>query len=128
MQIKNRNDLKEKIFIATINFSENRNLENHDFVGPYPKIYYFTYFENMRKREYKFITSPYKMMTFLKGLEPQEPELYLPEYDLRNISRHNYETHLILGLFPDGKDEIYNTQYIEVANKYSHLGFYACFE
>ena len=100
-------------------------MENNIFLGPYPKVFYFTEFENMRKRLYTELPSPTVMLRFFRNLIPSEPEVYLPQFNLRNITRHLLEHHLILGLFPNGKDDIYTEQMIEVFNKYSHLPFYA---
>mmetsp|Transcript_18893 Transcript_18893/g.21150 ORF Transcript_18893/g.21150 Transcript_18893/m.21150 type:complete len:441 (+) Transcript_18893:365-1687(+) len=82
----------------------------------------------MRKRVFNEVTIPFNILEFVRKLEPQEPKVFESNLDLTKMMRQINEYHLILGLFPYGKDDIYYNQLIEVSNKYSHLPFYACFE
>lgn len=94
----------------------------------YPKVYYFTYFENMRKRKYEKITTPSVVMKFFKDLKPKEPEIFTATMDIQDTLKKIKHDHLILGLFPNGKSETYKNEFITIANKFSHLPVYACFD
>lgn len=123
--IKKNKSYREKFFIAECNLSKNIELENKYFLGPMPKVYYFSAFENMRKRKYERITTPHLILQFLLSLKPQEPKRFTTDMNFNLTMKQINEHHMILGLFPNGKDETYRNQFIEASNKYSHLPFYA---
>jgi hypothetical protein len=126
--VKGNKEYREKFFIAECNLSKNIELENKYFLGQMPKVYYFSAFENMRKRKFERITTPHLVLKFLLSLKQQEPKIFTQDMDFNMTMKQINEHHMILGLFPNGKDETYKNQFIEVSNKYSHLPFYACFK
>lgn len=89
----------------------------------YPKIYYFAWFENMRKQKFEKNTAFGYVMKFFKELRPQEPPSLTDVNVMEKKLRQN-KMHFVFGLFPNSSDPIYKTEYLEMANFYSHLPVY----
>lgn len=89
----------------------------------YPKIFYFAYFENMRKREYQKLTTPAVVMSFFKTLKMKKPTLFTADMDMKQELRKQKHHHIVLGFY-----ESENEEFINVTNKYSHLPFYVCYD
>ena len=125
-QIAKDDTLKQKYFIGLCNLSINKPLEKNYFIGAMPKIWYYAYFENMRKRKFEKNTATGIVMRWFSSLKPTEPET-IDDPKKFDFKFRNSREHYVIGLFPNTSDPIYQEQYIEMSNFFSYIPVYTCF-
>lgn len=107
------------------NLTESRPLESTYFIGNFPKIYYYAWFENMRKRKFDKHTSIGLVMKWFNDLKPKEPEIMEKTKDVVKKMRQG-KMHMVFGIFDNSSDPIYQSEYLEMANFFSHIPTFTC--